>query len=62
MIRPYLSEREWKIQLTTSVKFMCSKNSEETRTLHTKGHNVEMNNDCMIKDFSGPVLKTIKKI
>ena len=41
---------------------MCSKNSEETRTLHTKGHNVETNNDCMIKDFSGPVLKTIKKI
>ena len=63
MIRPYLSEGEWKIQLTTSVKSISSKNSEETRTMHTKSHNVEitMDNDRMIKDFSGPVLQNYQK-
>ena len=47
-IRPYLSDMinnhktqgEWKIQLTISINFMSSKNSEETRTRHTKSHNV----------------------
>ena len=50
MIRPYLSDMindhktqgEWKIQLTMSIKFMSSKDSEETRTMHTKSHNVEV--------------------
>ena len=50
MIRPYLSDMindhktqgEWKIQLTMSINFMSSKDSEETRTMHTKSHNVEV--------------------
>ena len=50
MIRPYLSDMindhktqgEWKIQLTMSINFMFSKDSEETRTMHTKSHNVEV--------------------
>ena len=50
MIRPYLSDMindhktqgEWKIQLTMSINFMSSKDSEETRTVHTKSHNVEV--------------------
>ena len=50
MMRPYLSdiindhktEGEWKIQLTMTIDFMSSKNSEETRTMRTKNHNIEI--------------------
>ena len=50
MIRPYLidlinyhkSEEEWKIKLTMAINFMSSKDSEETRTMHTKSHNIEI--------------------
>ena len=30
---------EWKIQLLMLINFMSSKDSEETRTMHTKTHN-----------------------
>ena len=50
MIRPYLSDmindhktrREWKIQLTMQINFISSKDSEETCTMHTKSHNIEI--------------------
>ena len=50
MIRPYLSdlinyhksEEEWKIKLTLAINFMSSKDSEETRTMHTESHNIEI--------------------
>ena len=50
MIRPYLSDMindhkfqgEWKIQLTISINFMSSQDFEETRTMHTKSHNIEI--------------------
>ena len=50
MIRPYLSDminnhktrREWKIQLTMSINFISSKDSNETRAMHTKSHNIEI--------------------
>ena len=50
MIRPYLRDiinnhktrREWKIQLTMSINFISSKDSNETRTMHTKSHNIEI--------------------
>ena len=50
MMRPYLSdiindhktEGEWKIQLTMAIDFMSSKDSEETRTMRTKNHNIEI--------------------
>ena len=50
MIRPYLSdlinyhksEEEWKIKLTLAINFMSSKDSEETCTMHTKSHNIEI--------------------
>ena len=50
MMRPYLSdiindhktEGEWKIQLTMTIDFMSSKDSEETRTMRTKNHNIEI--------------------
>ena len=50
MMRPYSSdiindhktEGEWKIQLTMTIDFMSSKDSEETRTMRTKNHNIEI--------------------
>ena len=47
MIRPYLSDiinnhktqGEWKIQLTMGINFFSSKDSEETRAMHTKSDN-----------------------
>ena len=48
MIRPCLSDKindhksegECKIKLTMSINFMSSKDSEETRTMHTKSRNI----------------------
>ena len=33
---------EWKIQLTMVINFISSKDSDETRTMHTKSNNVEI--------------------
>ena len=33
---------KWKIQLTMAINFISSKNSDETRTMHTKSNNVEI--------------------
>ena len=32
----------WKIQLTMTINFISSKDSDETRTMHTKSNNVEI--------------------
>ena len=50
MIRPYLSDMtidcktqgEWKIQLTMSINFISSIDSDETRNLLTKSNNIEI--------------------
>ena len=36
------TQREWKIQLTMAINFISSKDSDETRTMHTKSNNVEI--------------------
>ena len=49
-IRPYLNDLienhktqgEWKIQLTEAINFVSSKDSSETRTIHTKSDNAEI--------------------
>ena len=33
---------EWKIQLTMTINFISSKDSDETQTMHTKSNNVEI--------------------
>ena len=33
---------EWKIQLTMSINFISHKDSNETRTMHTKSDNIEI--------------------
>ena len=50
IIRPYLSnmindhktQSEKKIQLTMQINFISSKDSEKTRTMHTKSSNIEI--------------------
>ena len=34
------SSSEWKSQLTMAINFISSKDSDETRTMHTKSNNV----------------------
>ena len=36
------TQSEWKIQLTMSINFISSKDSDETRTIHAKSNNVEI--------------------
>ena len=50
MIRPYLGDiindhkihGEWKIQLTTTINLVSSKDSDETCTMHTISDNIEI--------------------
>ena len=48
MINDHKTRREWKQkrmvnnQLTMQINFISSKDSEETRTIHTKSHNIEI--------------------
>ena len=52
---------EWKIQLTISINFISSKDSDETCNMHTKGSNIEIimgsqTND-IIKELSESLLQ-----
>ena len=42
MINDHKTQNEWKIQLTMQINFISYKDSEETRTMHTKSHNIEI--------------------
>ena len=52
---------EWKIQLTMAINFISSKDSDETRTMHTKSNNVEImigsETNEIIKDLSESFLQ-----
>ena len=41
-IADHKSQSEWKIQLTMTINFISSKDSDETRTMHAKSNNVEI--------------------
>ena len=47
--------REWKIQLPMAINFISCKDSDETRTMHTKSNNIEImmgsETDEIIKDL-----------
>ena len=74
MIRPYLSDmmsdhktrREWKTQLTLSINFISSKDSDETHNLHRKSNDIEImtgnETDEITENFFGLFYKIIKKI
>ena len=39
-ITVHKTQSEWKIQLTMTINFISSKDSDKTRTMHTKSNNV----------------------
>ena len=41
-VTEHKTEGEWKIHLTMAISFICSKDSDETRTMHTKNNDVEI--------------------
>ena len=51
------TQGEWKIQSTMSINFMFSKDSEGTRTMHTKSHNVQI----MIDNETNDIIKELFK-
>ena len=63
MLKPYLSnminsykiQDEWKIQLTTEINFISSKDSKETRTIHAKSDNIE----TMIETETNEIIETL---
>ena len=61
----YKTQGEQKIQLTMSIDFMSPKDSEETHTMHTKSHNVEvmMGNeaDDIVKELFKSLLQKYQK-
>ena len=56
---------EWKIQLTMAINFISSKDSDETRTIHTNGNNVEImmvvKQKKLSRNFLNLFCKNIKK-
>ena len=46
---------EWKIQLTMAIDFISSKDSDETRTMHTKSNNIEI----MIGSETNEIIKDL---
>ena len=52
---------KWEIQLTMVINFISSKDSDETRTMHTKGNNVKImmgsETDEIIEDLFGSFLQ-----
>ena len=73
MIRPYLRDmlnnhktiKEWKIQFTMQINFISLKDSEETRTVYTKSHNIEImmvnETDEIIQKLFESLLQNYKK-
>ena len=42
MINDHKTRREWEVELTMQINFTSSKDSQETRTMHTKSCNIEI--------------------
>ena len=61
----YQTQGEWKIQLTMLINFMSYKDSEETPTLDTKNHNVEImmgnETDDIIKEVFESLLQSYQE-
>ena len=55
--KTYLEETysKWKIQLTMTINFISFKDSDETRTMHTKSNNVEI----MIGSETGEIIEDL---
>ena len=59
------TQNELKIQLITQINFISYKDSEETRTMHTKSHNIEImmgsKTDKIIEKRFGSLLQNYQK-
>ena len=66
MINDHKTRREWKSQLTLQIDFGSSKYSEETRTMYTKSHSIEIiignETDEIIEELCESFYKIIQKI
>ena len=51
------TKSEWKIQLTMANNFISSKDSDETRTMHTKSNNVEIMTGIETDEVTEELLK-----
>ena len=65
MINDHKTRKEWKIQLTMQINFISHKDSEETRIMYIKNHNIEImvgnKTDEIIKNVLNLFYKIIKK-
>ena len=61
MINSYITQDEWKIQLTIVINFISSKGSDETRIMHSKSDNIDImmgsETDRIIEDFFETLLQ-----
>ena len=55
IINDYKTQGEWKIQLTMEINFISSKDSNETRIMHTKSYNIEI----MIGNQTNQIIKNV---
>ena len=65
MINDHKTIREWKIQLTMQINFISHKDSEETRTIYTKSHNIKImegdETDTIIEELFESILQYYQK-
>ena len=65
VIADYKTQREWKIYLTIVIKFISSKDSNETRIMHSKSDNIEImvvsKTDEIIEELFESLLKRSQK-
>ena len=64
-VTEYETQGKCKIQLTMTINFISSKDSDEIRTMHTKSNNIEImidnETDKLLKNFLNLLCKNIKK-
>ena len=53
----YKTQGEWKIQLSMTINFVSSKDSDEIRTMHTKSDNIYI----MMGDETDEIIKEMDK-
>ena len=60
-ITEHKTQAEWKIHLTMAINFISSKDSDKTRTVHTKSNNLEImmasETDEIIKELFKSILQ-----
>ena len=55
----YKSPREWKIQLSMTINFVLSEDSNKIRTMHTKGDNINILMGSEMDDIIRELFKSL---